>query len=49
MSDELTFLRWVYRNADRFDTGFGSYRKTLHDVYEEETGNKVPADYQVTA
>jgi hypothetical protein len=46
MSDELTFLRWCYVNADRFDNGFRTYRHYLHEAYVAETGNKVPNDYE---
>ena len=46
MSDELNFLRWVYRHADAIDSAQRGYRQKLHEWYERETGNKVPADYR---
>lgn len=55
MSDELTFLRWCYHNANRFLVTDPTKLRVVtdHDAlragYLAETGNKVPADYQVNA
>lgn len=55
MSDELTFLRWVYHNAGRFILAGDQTlafvtneldRAEMLETYVRETGNPVPGDYK---